>query len=53
MKFHEILFDTDSESLFQKKIFLTRCQYQNKKALFTNPIFREGFETYVIVFVNV
>ena len=23
--------------------FLSRCQYQNKKALFTDSIFREGF----------
>jgi len=29
--------------LFLKKYFLGRCQYQNKKALFTNPIFSEGF----------
>ena len=27
----------------KKKIFLSRCQYQNKKVLFTDPIFREGF----------
>ena len=26
-----------------KKYFLSRCQYQNKKALFTDSIFREGF----------
>ena len=29
-----------------KKYFLSRCQYQNKKALFTDPIFSEGFEFY-------
>ena len=29
--------------LFLKKIFLGRSQYQNKKALFTDPIFSEGF----------
>ena len=29
--------------LFLKKYFLSRCQYQNKKALFTDPIFSEGF----------
>ena len=29
--------------LFPKKIFLGRFQYQNKKALFTDPIFSEGF----------
>ena len=23
--------------------FLSHCQYQNKKALFTDPIFSEGF----------
>ena len=28
--------------LFQKKYFLGRCQYQNKKALFIDPIFSEG-----------
>ena len=27
----------------KKKYFLSRCQYQNKKALFTNPIFSESF----------
>ena len=40
MRFHEILFQT---ALFLKKIFLGRCQNQNKKALFTDSIFREGF----------
>ena len=29
--------------LFQKKKFLSRCHYQNKKVLFTDPIFSEGF----------
>ena len=29
--------------LFLKKYFLSRGQYQNKKALFTDSIFREGF----------
>ena len=29
--------------LFLKKKILGRCQYQNKKALFTDPIFSEGF----------
>ena len=28
---------------FQLSIFLSHCQYQNKKALFTDPIFSEGF----------
>ena len=27
-----------------KKYFLGHCQYQNKKALFTDPIFSEGFD---------
>ena len=57
VRFHEILFQTDAKKfqlfilknkkvLFQKeKIFLGRCQYQNKKALFTDPIFSEGFGT--------
>ena len=25
------------------RFFLSRCQYQNKKALFTDPIFIDGF----------
>ena len=29
--------------LFLKKYFLGCCQYQNKKALFADPIFSEGF----------
>ena len=56
VRFHEILFQTDSESFSflswktkkfysPKKIFLSHCQYQNKKALFTDPIFSEGFGT--------
>ena len=32
------------KSFIPKKNFLRRCQYQNKKALFTDPIFREGFD---------
>ena len=28
----------------KKKYFLSRCQYQNKKALFTDPIFSESFD---------
>ena len=32
------------KSCIPKKIFLGRCQYQNKKALFTDPIFSEGFD---------
>ena len=29
--------------LFLKKYDLGHCQYQNKKALFTDPIFSDGF----------
>ena len=53
MRFHEILFQTDSESFsfylekqksfIPKKKFLSCCQFQNKKALFTDPICSEGF----------
>ena len=32
------------KSFIPKKIFLGRCHYQNKKALFADPIFSEGFE---------
>ena len=28
----------------EKKKILSHCQYQNKKALFIDPIFSEGFE---------
>ena len=52
--FHKILFQTDAEIftilswkkkvLFLKKYFLSRHQYQNKEALFTDPIFSDGFE---------
>ena len=31
------------KNFIPKKNFLGRCQYQNKKALFTDPIFSEGF----------
>ena len=52
--FHEILSQTmlkvsafylekQKKVLFLKKDFLSNCQYQNKKALFTDPIFSEGF----------
>ena len=51
MRFHGIHFQTDAESilknkkvLFLKKNFLGRCQYLNKKALFIDPIFSEGFD---------
>ena len=28
----------------EKQKILARCQYQNKKAFFTDPIFSEGFD---------
>ena len=31
------------KSFFAKKNVLSHCQYQNKKALFTDPIFSEDF----------
>ena len=32
------------KSFIPKKNFVSRFQYQNKKALFTDPIFSEGFD---------
>ena len=32
------------KSFISGKKNLSRCQYQNKKALFTDPIFSEGFD---------
>ena len=46
LRFHEILFQTDAvrqKSFIPKKYDLGCCQYQNKKALFTDPIFSDGF----------
>ena len=34
----------NKKGLVLKKYLLSRCQYQNKKALFTYPIFSEAFE---------
>ena len=51
-KFHANLFQTDAESFsflsgetsfISNKFFWPFCQYQNKKALFTDSIFTEGF----------
>ena len=40
-------FYLEKQKSFILKYFLSRCQYQNKKALFTHdPIFSEGFGTY-------
>jgi hypothetical protein len=36
--------------LFLKIYFFGPCQYQNKKALFTDSIFREGFELDIVMF---
>ena len=54
MRFQEILFQTDAENFsylsykakkfyFLIKYDLACSQYQNKKALFTDPIFSDGF----------
>ena len=54
VRFHEILFQTDAENFSflsyktkkfysWKKYDLGRSHYQNKKALFTDPIFINGF----------
>ena len=40
------------KSFIPKKIFLSRCQYQNKKALFTEPIFSEGFDRFTNILRN-
>jgi hypothetical protein len=37
----------------KKEYFLGHCQYQNKKALFTDPIFSEGFGKYMLTNNNV
>ena len=34
----------EQKSFIHKNHFWDRCQYQNKKALFTDPIFSEGFD---------
>ena len=58
MRFHEILFQTafylEKQKSFipKKKSFLGRCQYQNKKAVFTDPIFSEGFAVhYILIYI--
>ena len=63
VRFHEINFQTDDERfsflswktkvLFLKKYFLGCCQYQNKKALFTDPIFSEGFVSAVLEKIHI
>ena len=65
LRFHEFLFQTDTESkdrkfqlsilknktkIFLNKSFLSRCPYQNKKALFTDSIFRDGFGRDFVLF---
>ena len=50
-RFHEIFFKqilkVSAFYLQKQKVifyfFFSHCQYQNKKALFTDPIFSEGF----------
>ena len=38
------------KSFISKKIFFGHSQYQNKKVLFTDSIFREGFGLEIIFF---
>jgi hypothetical protein len=38
------------KSFIPKKKILSRCQYQNKTALFTDPIFSEGFGPNVTIY---
>jgi hypothetical protein len=38
----------NKKSFIPKKKKFGRCQYQNKKALFTDSIFREGFGGYQV-----
>ena len=40
--------ETQKSFIPRKKDFLSHCQYQNKKALFTDPIFSEGFDSNVL-----
>jgi hypothetical protein len=40
----ESAFYLEKKIITKKKYFLSRCQYQNKKVLFTDPIFSEGFD---------
>ena len=42
LKFSAFYFEKQT-SFIPKKNFLGRCQYHNKKAMFTDPIFSEGF----------
>ena len=63
MRFHKILFKQllkvsafyleKQKSFIPKNKFLGRCQYQNKKALFTDPIFSRGFAPDVCHFTSV
>ena len=39
--------------LFINKYLLARSQYQNKKALFTDPIFSDGFGLDIYQYLNV
>ena len=38
-----LAFFLEKKVLAPQKYFLVRVQYQNKKALFTDPIFSKGF----------
>jgi hypothetical protein len=40
-----LAFFLEKQKSFIPKKNLSRCQYQNKKALFTDQIFSEGFDS--------
>jgi hypothetical protein len=44
LKFSAFYLEKQKSFIPKKKYFLSRCQYQTKKALFTDPIFSEGFD---------
>ena len=42
--------EKQKKNIPKKEYFLSHCQYQNKKALFTDPIFSEGFDSPGLLF---
>ena len=60
VRFHESVFQTDPESFSflswktKKVLFIKKnlgyCQHQNKNALFTDPIFSEGFGRVILLY---
>ena len=46
-----LAFDLEKQKSFiPRKYFLSRCQYQNKKGLFTDAVFSEGFGNDYVAF---